>query len=196
MDIPALQSQRRLVVKQKLTLMVNQYVVTTDEPGGGQIVAYARQKRMAFKEQVTVYTDESMTQTLCSFKARGVLDAGTVYDVHDADGRPVGSLRKKFGASLLRSTWQMEQPGAPELTGRERSAFVAGLRRVWQVLPLDVLPFAWPYHFDFTDGARTLMTVDKRFGIRDHYVLDIASSEIDRRLAIAQAVALDALQAR
>jgi len=38
--------------------------------------------------------------------------------------------------------------------------------------------------------------VDKKFGLRDRYVLDLASPDLDRRLAIAQAVALDALQSR
>ncbi|MFH9727680.1 hypothetical protein ACH4M4_32635 [Streptomyces sp. NPDC017254] len=53
-----------------------------------------------------------------------------------------------------------------------------------------------PYHFDFTASGRTVMTVDKLFGLRDRYVVDIADPELDRRLAIAQAVALDALQSR
>ncbi|MER8226489.1 hypothetical protein ABTZ58_39605 [Streptomyces sp. NPDC094143] len=121
------------------------------------------------------------------------------YDVMDAAGQTIGFFKKKAAASLVRSTWLMRQGDAAELTGRERSQTVAVLRRAWQVLPfVDALPFAWPYHFGFTaDGVGgPVMSVDKRFGLRDHYVLDIRSPGIDRRLAIAQAVALDALQSR
>jgi uncharacterized protein YxjI len=38
--------------------------------------------------------------------------------------------------------------------------------------------------------------VDKKFGLRDRYVIEIKDPRLDRRLVIAQAVALDALQHR
>ena len=48
-------------VKQKITLMVNRYEIYAAGPDGqpGQLMAFAEQKRMAFKEQVTFYTDSS-----------------------------------------------------------------------------------------------------------------------------------------
>ncbi len=71
------------------------------------------------------------------------------------------------------------------------------LRRVWQFIPwVDALPFAWPYHFDFYAGDRIAFSVDKKFGLRDRYVVDVHDPRLDRRLVIAQAVALDALQSR
>ncbi|MFC9504176.1 hypothetical protein [Streptomyces sp. NPDC057002] len=146
---------------------------------------------------MTIYADESRDRVLCSFEAGQVLDIGAAYTVRDEEGNPIGSFREKPVASLLRSTWILEQPGTVELTGRERNRLVALLRRVWEFVPvIDFVPFAWPYHFDFTEGDKRLMAVDKRFGLRDRYVLDIAAPGLDRRLAIAQAVALDALQSR
>ncbi|MFF3851102.1 hypothetical protein [Streptomyces sp. NPDC002328] len=179
--------------------MTNQYVVSAVAPDGseGEVVAFAQQKMMTLKEQVTIYTDESRTSVLCTFEAREINDIGAVYDVRDSEGDTIGSFREKPIASLVRSTWAMEQPGTPELTGRERNFVVAVLRRVWEFLPyLDLVPFVWPYHFDFREGGKRTMTFDKKFGLRDRYVLDLASPGIDRRLAIAQAVALDALQER
>ena len=193
------QSQQRFLIRQKTALMVNQYVVTVARPDGseGEVVAFAQQKRMTLKEQVDIYTDESKDHVLCSFEARQVLDVGAVYDVRDEMGNTIGSFRKKPVASLLRSTWGLEQPGTAELTGRERNRVVAVLRRVWEFLPFtDFVPFVWPYHFDFTLGDKRLMALNKKFGLRDRYELDIASPDLDRRLAIAQAVALDALQSR
>ncbi|WP_426368252.1 hypothetical protein [Streptomyces sp. E-08] len=194
------QSQHRFLVRQKVTPMANRYLVHTAGPDGGEgeLVAFAHQKRMALKEHVTFYTDESKRQVLFTFKARQVIDLGATYDVVGASGTRLGSFRKDFGASLLRSTWHMSREGAAaEVTGQERNETVALLRRAWEFLPFtDLLPFVVPYHFDFAEGGRSVMSVDKRFGIRDRYVLDIADPELDRRLAIAQAVALDALQSR
>lgn len=199
MDDMQLQAHERFNVRQKMTFMANRYVVTVARPDGseGEVVAFAQQKRMTFKEQVTVYSDESKNRVLFTFKAQQVLEVGATYDVRDETGTPIGTFRKEFAASLLRSTWTVDQPGTTRLTGRERNRVVAVLRRVWEFLPLvDFLPFAWPYHFDFTEGDKRAMAVDKKFGLRDRYVLDIANPDLDRRLAIAQAVALDALQSR
>ncbi|MFI1936079.1 hypothetical protein ACH44C_02605 [Streptomyces purpureus] len=135
---------------------------------------------------------------LFTFRARQVVDLGATYDVEDAAGQPIGRFRKDFAASLLRGTWHLSQSGTvEESTGRERNQVVAVVRRVWSFVPfLDFVPFAWPYHFDFTEAGRPIMSVDKRLGLRDRYVLDIPAQDLDHRLAIAQAVALDALQSR
>ncbi|MFI1212668.1 hypothetical protein ACH4UV_34360 [Streptomyces sp. NPDC020802] len=199
MDNAHFQGHERFTLRQKTALMVNRYVVTAARPDGseGEVVAFAEQKRVTLKEQVAIYTDESMDHVLCTFEARQVVDLNAVYDVRDALGNTIGSFRKRPVASLLRSTWSMDQPGTTELTGRERSRVVAVVRRVWELLPFtDFVPFFWPYHFDFTVGDKRLMAFDKKFGLRDRYVLDIAAPDLDRRLAIAQAVALDALQSR
>ncbi|ETK34171.1 hypothetical protein [Microbispora sp. ATCC PTA-5024] len=192
MDIAALQAQTRLFLRQKITMMVNRYVVHVAQPDGseGPVVAFAEQKRMAFKEQVTIYTDESRERPLAGFKARKVIDLAGEYDVVDDSGTPIGMFRKDFGRSLLRSTWQLQQPGLPTLTGHERNLPVALLRRFADSL-------SWlPYHFDFSIGASIAFSVDRRWGLRDRYLIDIHDPRVDRRLVIAMAVALDALQAR
>ncbi|MGV9453280.1 hypothetical protein [Streptomyces sp. NPDC003635] len=188
----------RFTVRQRTTLMVNRYVVTETLPDGsdGKVVAFAEQQRMTLRERMTFYTDESRDRVLFTAQARQILDVGAVYDVQDAGGTSIGTFRKKFGASLMRSTWELDQPGSIASTGRERNVTVAVLRRVWELLPLDLVPFAWPYHFDFIDGDRPVMKVDKAFGLRDRYLLEVASPDLDLRLAIAQTVALDALQSR
>lgn len=191
-DAATLQAQTRLVLRQKITMMVNRYVAHVAEPGGaeGQIVAFAEQKRMTFKEQVTLYTDESRQHVLAGFKARKVIDLASGYDVVDDAGSPIGLFRKDFGQSLLRSTWHLQQPGLPTLTGQERHVPVALLRRFTDSL-------SWlPYHFDFSVGASIGFTVERQWGLRDQYVINIRDPRLDRRLIVAMAVALDALQAR
>jgi len=195
MDLATLQSQQTLLVRQKITAFVNRYVVTVPTETGeeGELVAFVEQKRLAFREEVTFFADEAKTTPLFRFKARQVLDVGATYDVTAPDGTVIGLFRKDFAKSLLRSTWHLEQ-GDLTAVGRERSAFIAVLRRIWDLF--EDLPFFFKYHFDFVSGDQPVMSVDKTALIRDRYRLDIKVPALDRRMAIAMAVALDALQSR
>ena len=191
MDTATLQAQQTFYVKQRITLMVNQYEVRLVNSDGsmGQMVAFAQQKRMALKEQVTLYRDDTKTGVVAAFKARSVIDLGATYDVTDDMGHPIGFFKKDFAASLLRSTWHLDQPGHGAIMGQERSLAVALLRRFAD------LTF-WPYHFDFTRNGQPAFSVTKKFGLRDKYVVTINDPQLDRRLVIAMSVGLDALQAR
>src|SRR3954447_17125542 len=183
-------------MRQKLTMMVNRYVISMEGAGGaeGEMVAFAEQKRMAFREEVTLYTDESRRAVLCRFKARQVIDPSATYDVWDHAGTAIGMFRKDFAKSLTRSTWHLEQPGIAAV-GQERSSGVAVARRLWEMV--SDIPFFIPYHFDFAaaDG-HSVMSVDKTTNFRDRYRIEAHDPALDRRLAIAVSVALDALQSR
>jgi uncharacterized protein YxjI len=189
-DTPTLQQQQTLHLKQRIALMVNQYEVFASDGSGapGDLVAFAQQKRMALKEQVTLYTDSSKSQVVAGFRARQVVDLGATYDVVDSAGSVIGNFRKDFAKSLLQSTWHLEQPSIGVVTGRERSLPVALLRRF-------ALSFL-PYHFDFVHSGAVAFSVNRVFALRDRYVITINDPRLDRRLVIAMAVALDALQAR
>jgi uncharacterized protein YxjI len=199
MDAPTWQSRDTFLVRQKVTAFVNRYVITapTADDANGELVAFVEQKRIALREEVTFFADEKKSQPIFRFKARKVIDLGATYDVTAADGSPIGTFRKDFRGSLLRSTWHLEQPLAdPPLTavGRERSALFALVRRAWSVF--EDIPLPIKYHFDFTESGRPLMSVDKATLMLDNYRVTIQDPRLDRRLAIAMAVALDALQGR
>ena len=190
----------KFTVTQKITLMVNRYEIRTALPDGspGDLIAVAQQKRMAFKEEVTFYSDEKRTQPVFSFKARQRLDLGATYDVKDAQGQPIGWFRKDFGKSLLRSTWHLGTNDGLELYGHERNKNIALARRVWELLPyIGDLPSPFLFHFDFTDpNGRILLTSIRKRSLRDRYNVDVPGAEVDGRVAAAMAVALDALQSR
>jgi uncharacterized protein YxjI len=192
MSVDLIQGQQQFYVRQRLRMMVNQYEVHTVAPDGseGQLVAFAQQKRMAFKEQVTFYTDDTKQQPVLGFKARQKIDLGATYDITDAAGNAIGLFRKDFKASLLRSTWIVEQPGLGAARGQERSLPVALVRRFVEAL-------SWlPYHFDFLIGEQPAFSVVKKWGLRDRYLIEVQNPQLDRRLVIAMAIGLDALQAR
>ena len=125
----------------------------------------------------------------------GACEAGLMLDEH---GTPLGSFSKKFGASLLRSTWELSAPGI-EAVGRERRPVIAILRRFWELIPYigNVwVPFV--FHFDFHDtatGAPVLVS-ERRKAIRDRYDVTVPDPRLDFRVAASMAVALDALQSR
>jgi uncharacterized protein YxjI len=194
----------RFTVKQKITMMVNRYEIRSVDANGaeGPLIAMAQQKRMAFKEQVTFYADEARTQPVFGFKARQRLDLGATYDVTDASGTPIGSFRKEFAKSLLRSTWQLTATDGLQATGTERNHAVAIGRRLWDVVPvIGDLPSPFLFHFDFTapDGSIVLSSVRRR-SLRDRYDVELPASangwRLDWRVGAAMAVALDALQSR
>ena len=190
--LDTLQTQQQLIVRQRIRLMVNQYEVHAVAPDGSEagVLAFAQQKRMAFKEQVTLYSDDTKATPVLGFKARQVMDLGATYDVTDAAGTPIGLFRKNFKESLLRSTWHLEQPGYGEMVGRESNLPVAILRRFVDSL-------SWlPYDFEFLLNDRPAFSVVKKWGLRDKYVVTIHDPQLDRRLVAAMAVALDALQSR
>jgi uncharacterized protein YxjI len=198
MDLGTLQSQTRFHLHQKVTMMVNRYQVFADTQGApGELVAFVEQKRMAFREQVTIYTDATKAVVLARFVARKVIDVSGAYDVVDGEGRVLGLFRKLFKQSLLRSTWSLEQPGMEPIAISERSVAVAIFRRLWGFLPyLGDVPFFVKFHFDWTSAGRVIGSFNKVTRLRDHYVIELDEPALDRRLAIAQAVALDALQSR
>ena len=194
-----LQHAERFALTQKITLMVNRYEVHAVDAGGEPrgLLAVAQQKRMAFKEEVTFYSDESRSTAVFSFKARQRIDLGATYDVLDATGNPIGSFSKSFGKSLLRSTWNLNGPGV-EAVGTERSSGVALARRAWEVLPVvNNLPSPFLFHFDFVDqGGQVVMSSVRRRSLRDRYDVTVPGARLDGRVAAAMAVALDALQSR
>lgn len=180
----------RFVVRQKLTMMVNRFEVheTNEAWRPTRSMAFAEQKRFAFKEQVTFYTDSSRSRAVFGFKARQVVDLNAGYDVTDEVGTQLGFFRKDFAQSLLQSTFHVEGPGFTG-TGKERSLPYALLRRIGD-LPV-------PMHFDYVDvqGA-PLLTVERKFAVRDQYLVTVPDPRVDFRVAAAIAVAMDVLMDR
>jgi hypothetical protein len=197
--------QDTFLIAQRFTLMVNRYEVTTLADGGspGEPVCFVEQKRMKLKEDLRAYTDDSKSAEVFRIKARQVWDPRARYDVTDPAGEKVGELQKVFGKSLLRSTWRLYDAAGNEVAwAQERSFLVALFRRLIGLVPivgdfLELLPI--PYHFDYHSGEQRIGGLQRILGLRDRYRLDVYGDpdrRIDRRVVLALAVGMDALQAR
>jgi hypothetical protein len=196
----ALDEQSSFVLRQKLTPFQNRYELRGEDDA---LIAFVAQKRLALKERIDAWRTEDRAAVLFSIQALTIIDLGGRYLVDDEDSRVIGGLEKVFGKSLLRSSWLVhDSAGAVVAGAQERSLPVALWRRFNSFIPfvggvLDLIPVR--FHFDLLapDGS-SLGALTRRFGFRDHYdlVLDDPERVLDRRLALALAVALDALQSR
>jgi hypothetical protein len=198
----------RFVLRQRIRPIINQYEISLAGADGepGDPVCFVEQARFKFKEDIRFYADETKTVELMRLKARQRFDPRARYDVTDDHGAKIGEIQKVFGESLLRSTYRLYDAGGAEVaTARERSVFVALLRRAVGFVPYignyaDWLPI--PYHFDFVRDDKVLGTHERRTGLfkfRDVYDIDMSADtehSLDRRLVLANAVGMDALQAR
>jgi len=194
----------RYLVDQLIRPMANLYRVTplaVGETPAGPPIAFVRQKKLAIKEHIRFFADDSEQQELFHIQAQSWLDTGgSRYDVVDATDGKIGVLHHVFGKSLLRSTWSVSDAQEQEVAvARERSQAMAILRRAIDFVP-DVgglIPI--PYNFDILAGEGVIGRMDRKFQLRDRYVLDLsadADKVLDRRLAIALAIGLDTLQNR
>jgi uncharacterized protein YxjI len=188
-------------IRQRFAPVINRYEIALAEQPDRPF-AFVEQKRFAFKEDIRFYRDDAKDEELWRILARQRFDPAARYDVTTAGGAKLGEIQKVFGASLLRSTYRIYDD-AGEVTVAERNLAVAIFRRAIGFVPYvdDVanwLPI--PYDFTFTrDGVPIGTHVRKRLKLADTYTLDLsadAERTLDRRLALALAVGLDALQAR
>jgi uncharacterized protein YxjI len=195
----------RFVLRQRIKLVINQYEFSLPtEDADGEPFCFVEQKRFKFKEDIRFFADESKQHELLRIKARQRFDPRARYDITAPDGTKVGEIQKVFGASLLRSTYTLFGPAGDELcTVREVSMPRAIFRRAVGFVPYlgdyaDWLPIA--YDFEFIRGEEVLgIHRRRRWKWRDIYDMDFTHDTqhvLDRRLVLATAVGLDALQAR
>jgi uncharacterized protein YxjI len=188
------------VLRQRIKLVINQYEfsLTDDEPP----FCFVEQARFKFKEDIRFYADDSKSVELLRIKARQRFDPRATYDITGPDGTKIGEIQKVFGASLLRSTFAIRD-GSGEIRAQEKSLGVALFRRLVGFIPY-VENFAnWlpiPYHFTFERDGKVLGENRRRIGkFRDIYDIDLSGDPertVDRRMILAAAVGMDALQAR
>jgi uncharacterized protein YxjI len=197
-----LTGKNHFLLAQKLTFLVNRYEYFLYDGGAqGERIGFVEQKRFAFREAMTVWKDETRAETLFSVKAEKVLDVHGRFVVRDASGAEIGYCKKVFGASLLRSTWEIYDAKNELLfVSREKHPVIAILRRVLQFIPV-VGEFSAivPFNFEFRRDEEVVGAHHRLWGsLSDRYHLEVTDTlaHVDRRLLLALGILLDALQER
>lgn len=161
----------------------------------GNMVMYSKQKAFKLKEDIRLYSDDSMKVELLTISARSVIDFSAAYDVVDpATGQKVGALRRKGFSSIIRDAWQLlDVRDQPIGTISEDSMFAALVRRF-----IDAAAILFPQKFHVEINGSTVCTFQQNFNpfVRK-LTIDFTPDRnhlLDRRLGLAAAVLLQAIE--
>jgi uncharacterized protein YxjI len=189
-------------VDQLIRPIANLYRISTlgaDGSSPGQPLAFVRQKKLAIKEDIRFFADETEAEELFRIKARAVFEVRGRFDITTPEGERIGLLEKVFGISLLRSTWRIYDANEQQVAlVQEKSMPIAILRRAIDFVPYgELIPIV--FQFTILMEGREVGELRRPIGLRDRYILKLGGDpdrRIDRRVAVALAIALDALQSR
>src|SRR5690606_40743781 len=70
-----------------------------------QLVGYCKQKAFRIREDLRVYTDDSLSTELFRITTRSILEIAGTYQVLDPQGTPMGALKRKGLKSMIRDEW-------------------------------------------------------------------------------------------
>lgn len=160
----------------------------------GELVLFSSQKAFKLKEDIRLYSDETMTDEVITIQARSVIDFSASYDVVDTKtGEKLGVLMRKGLKSLLKDEWLIKDKDE-NLIGsiHEDSALMATLRRFvtnlipqkYEVKMNDKVIAQFKQHFN-----PFILKLDLDFSLDTEHVLD-------KRLGVSAGVLLCAIEGR
>lgn len=162
---------------------------------GGNLALFVQQKAFKLKEDIRIYSDESMAQEILSIKARQIIDFSAAYDVVDTrTGTKVGAFRRKGWSSIVRDTWQVldvNDMQIGEIT--EDSMLLATIRRFLS----NLIPQG--YDLNLMNGGKVADYAQKFNPFLYHLVIEFGMDQaklLDRRMGLAGAVLLACLEGR
>jgi uncharacterized protein YxjI len=202
--VETLSRSDRFLIQQVFKPLLNEYRISIPAEGStdeGEPVLFVRQKRMKIKEDIRFRTAPEADEHVFMIKSKSVFEFRGRHDVLDEAGQQIGLLEKVFGKSLLRSHWLVrDAAGEPLFEAHEANLVVALLRRIGAIGPDWISLLEWlPFNFTLLRDGQEAGTYRRVLGkLRDRYVLELGDGlrDADRRLVLAFAVALDALQDR
>jgi uncharacterized protein YxjI len=199
-----LESADRLLVQQVFKPIANEYRISIPLSGSteeARPLLFVKQKKMKIREDIRFRLSPDDEAHVFMIKSKSVFEFRGRHDVLDAQDAPIGVLEKDFGRSLLRSHWHVRNASGTEvLESHEASWVVAILRRIAGFLPEWLSLLTWlPFNFVLRRDGKEVGHYRRILGtFRDRYVLELGPelADVDRRLVLAFAIGLDALQDR
>ncbi|MDI4645823.1 hypothetical protein [Cohnella hashimotonis] len=156
--------------------------------GSGQPVLFSQMKAFKLKEDIRLFSDDTMQDELISIQARSIIDFSAIYDVFDSTtGENLGSLRRKGVKSMLKDEWAILDTSEREIgLIKEDSALMALLRRfLTNLIPQK-------FHVEMGGAPVALFKQDLN-PLVGKLRLDFSydkDNRLDRRLGLAAAVLL------
>jgi uncharacterized protein YxjI len=94
-------------------VVFNPQVVIQDSTG--KIVLYVKQKALALKESVKVFSDDKQSQELYNMKANKIIDFSAQYNITTPSGTPVGAVKRQGMKSLWKATYNVLDAAGNEI---------------------------------------------------------------------------------
>ena len=155
---------------------------------------FCEQKRFKLKEDIRIYVDESKSQEWLKIKQKQIVDAWGGYDIMDSQtGEHIGTVRRKFWASVLRTRWHLLDAAGNEVGMLiEDSMGYALVRRIFlgRLLPKK-------FHIEIGGGGE-FVTMRQMFNpfIKKLVVNIPPSHPLDRRFIAGLAIVIAAIDGR
>ena len=157
------------------------------------LYGFCDQKRFKIKDDLRVYDDENKNNEWLVIKQKNFIDAWGGFDIYDPNaGVLLGTVRKKFWNSILRTRWELlDSEGQNIGVLEEDSLGYALARRTF----LGILPKKYTLH---TIGSDVPITMRQKFNpIIKKLVVNIPPEHpFDRRYIAGLALVIAALDGR
>ena len=163
----------------------------------GNLIMYSKQKAFKLKEDIRLYSDETMKVELLTISARSVIDFSAAYDVIDPLAKQkVGALRRKGFSSIVRDEWMLLDARDQQIgTIKEDSVLAALVRRF-----VDWASLFLPQKFHAEMDGQAVCTFQQNYNpfvkkLTVDFTAD-AQGRLDKRLGLAAGVLLQAIEGR
>lgn len=185
---------KQFLIRQKLwgfTLATQKFYI---DDGTGNTIGFFVRKMLKLKDDIRIFTDETMTTELLQIKARSILDFSVAFDVVDsATGERVGGIKRRGWKSIVKDEWILMDSLDSEIGRvREDSPLLAAVRR----LITNIIPQSYNINFGGDKVGRAKQNWNM---FAPKLSLDFGADSVDRldrRLGIAAGVLLMAIEGR
>ncbi|RLF73238.1 MAG: hypothetical protein DRN55_04140 [Thermoplasmata archaeon] len=145
-------------VRKKVLAIGNKYWI---EDQAGNIIGFSKQKILKLKEDIRIYTDESMKQELFRIKQQQIIDLwGNFALIDSATEQPIGYIRRKAAKSTFAwDEWEMYDANN-QLIGKIEESKGRGLMRKY--MPGGKLI---PEKMTISLGGRPVAEVNQKFKV-------------------------------
>jgi len=120
--------------KFKVTSLANDFTATD---AGGNVIAYVKQKMFKFKEDISIFSDETQTKVLYKIKADRWLDFSAAYSFYDENDNEFGKIVRKGWRSTFKTNYELiDQHEQPQYKISEDNAWVKVLDALFGSIPI------------------------------------------------------------
>lgn len=118
----------------RIGTLANDFVA---KDAAGHTICYVREKIFAWRDQISIYSDESKMELLYELRSNKLIDFQQTYTITNQSGRVVGKVRRKTLRSLWKSTFRlMDSQDYHDHTVQEKNAWTKFMDGLFGEIPI------------------------------------------------------------